>query len=47
MTEQTMTEAEARAILEREEQTRKNMSAAQRKRREKVKQARALLGGAK
>jgi hypothetical protein len=45
MTEETMTEAEARAILEREEQTRKNMSVAQRKRREKVKQARALLEG--
>lgn len=43
MTERTMTEAEARAILAEEEQTRKNMSAAQRKRREKVKMARALI----
>jgi predicted dehydrogenase len=49
MSDTTMTEAEARAILEREEAARKKMSESQRRRREKVRQARALLekGGAK
>jgi hypothetical protein len=42
-----MTEAEARAILAREEATRKKQSDAQRARREKVRKARALLGETK
>jgi hypothetical protein len=43
MNEQTMTEEEARAILRAQERTRKRMSEAQQRRREKVRVAWALV----
>jgi hypothetical protein len=43
MSETEMTEAEARAVVQRAEETKRKQSQAQSRRQEKVRQARALL----